>query len=100
LMSVRGVLENLIMRKARAAIEDEEDDDNVDESGLAELNLSDDEMIEGDNEDDMEGGKRSTKSWSGGRGRPRGVSEGDWRVLEVVEEVLQEFQEKFKAMWA
>lgn len=102
LMSVRGVLENLIMRKARAAIEDEElDDDNGDENGgLAELNLSDDEMIEGDNEDDLGGGKRSTNSWSGGRARPRGVSEGDWRVLEVVEEVLQEFQEKFKAMWA
>jgi len=96
LMSVKGVLENLIMRKTRVAIGNEEDDD----SGLAELNLSDDEMIEGDNEDDIEGGKKSTNSWSGGRARPRGVSEGDWRVLEVVEEVLQEFQEKFKAMWA
>ncbi|KAL4079734.1 hypothetical protein J3A83DRAFT_4155359 [Scleroderma citrinum] len=85
LLSVRGVLENLIMRKARAAIEDELDDDS--ETGA------------GDEEDDI-GGRKNTKAWSGGRIRPRGVSEDDWRVLEVVEESLQEFQEKFKAMWA
>ena len=100
LLSVRGVLENLIMRKAQVAIGEESDDDNVDESGdLAELNLSDEEPGEGDDDDDFEAGK-NTKTWSGGRARPRGVSEKDWRVLEVMEEAFQEFQEKFKAMWA
>ncbi|KAL4072373.1 hypothetical protein V8B97DRAFT_1958702 [Scleroderma yunnanense] len=100
LLSVRGVLENLIMRKARAAIEEGSDDDSVDGTeDLAELNLSDEEADEGDEEDDI-GGKKNIKAWSRGRTQPRGVSEDDWRVLEVVEESLQEFQEKFKAMWA
>ncbi|CAL1698804.1 unnamed protein product [Somion occarium] len=32
--------------------------------------------------------------------RPRGVSDRDWRVFEIVDAVTNEFEEKFKAMWA
>jgi len=32
--------------------------------------------------------------------RPSGVSNKDWRVYEVVNEALMEFEVKFKAMWA
>ncbi|KAH8110039.1 hypothetical protein DFH11DRAFT_1806074 [Phellopilus nigrolimitatus] len=32
--------------------------------------------------------------------RPPGVSDGDWKVYQVLNELTNEFQEKFKAMWA
>jgi hypothetical protein len=32
--------------------------------------------------------------------RPRGVSDLDWKVYEVVDGALKEFDEKYKAMWA
>lgn len=32
--------------------------------------------------------------------RPKGVSERDWKVYEVVNAVVKEFEPKFKAMWA
>lgn len=32
--------------------------------------------------------------------RPRGVSNGDWKVYEVVSAAREEFTVKFKAMWA
>jgi hypothetical protein len=32
--------------------------------------------------------------------RPKGVTDRDWRVYEVLDEMHREFFEKFKAMWA
>lgn len=32
--------------------------------------------------------------------RPKGVSDRDWKVYEVVNAVAEEFETKFKAMWA
>ena len=32
--------------------------------------------------------------------RPRGVTDRDWRVHEVLDEMLRELHEKFKAIWA
>jgi hypothetical protein len=35
-----------------------------------------------------------------GFARPSGVSNKDWRVYEVVNAALTDFEAKFKAMWA
>lgn len=32
--------------------------------------------------------------------RPKGVSERDWRVCEVLHQLTEDFEEKFRAMWA
>lgn len=98
LMAVRGVLEQLVMRKARAMVDGGVDEDeDIEEEGLADVNLND-EIGEVDDEDQGESG--GTKAFVSGGVRPRGVSEKDWRVLEVVHEASQEFLAKFKAMWA
>lgn len=32
--------------------------------------------------------------------RPPGISKEDWEFLKIVDQVCEEFQTKFKAMWA
>lgn len=32
--------------------------------------------------------------------RPKGVSDRDWKVYEVINAVVNEFETKFRAMWA
>lgn len=108
LMTVRGVLEQLIMRKRERVDvregsntgEGEGDDvsDGLD-SGFVDVNdptEKDDDGEDGDGDD--EGGKQAVQVAD--RVKPSWVAERDWRVLQVVYEATEEFDEKFKAMWA
>ncbi|KAG1725071.1 uncharacterized protein EDB91DRAFT_1169407 [Suillus paluster] len=99
LMTARGVLEQLLKRSAGekdAMPEDENLGEEVD-SGCASL-----EPVGWEDEDEEESeeqghGERETTHDSQKR---RGASSADWRVFEVVNGALEEFDEKFKAMWA
>ncbi|KIJ59959.1 hypothetical protein HYDPIDRAFT_161677 [Hydnomerulius pinastri MD-312] len=94
LKTVRGVLEQLILKKGGSNMEEgEEVDDDLD-SGFIEVD--DPTEKEEDPEDD---GDEQVKQ-VGSVLRPSGVSDADWRVFEVVNGAMEEFNEKFKAMWA
>jgi len=108
LMTMRGVLEQLIMRKQGRVDVREGEDTGEDEgegglddlgSGFVDVDDPTEKDEDGDGED--EGRKRSIRVESGvGRVKPSWVATRDWRVLEVVFEATREFDEKFKAMWA
>ncbi|KAG9309998.1 hypothetical protein JVU11DRAFT_10032 [Chiua virens] len=102
LKTVRGVLEQLIMRKQERTDVRGGSDTGETEGGAESENLDsgfigvDDPMEkydEGEDGNDV-GGKR------GGGPKPSWVAERDWRVLEVVHQATEEFEESFKAMWA
>ena len=82
LTTVRGAIEQLLMKASKEAADDVEDDLPDADSGFGELD-----------EDDAQG---TTPTFS----RPRGVTDKDWRVYEVLDEMLRELHEKFKAIWA
>jgi len=82
LTTVRGAVEQLLTRASKEAEADLEDETVDVDSGFGELD-----------DDDAQG---SAPTFS----RPRGVTDGDWRVYEVLDEMLRELHEKFKAMWA
>jgi hypothetical protein len=87
LKTVRGGLENLLVR---TAVHTEGADDaatDVD-SGYFTQDATEVEL-----DDDGTSGE-------GKRVRPNGVSDRDWKVLEVFDEVVNVFVEKFRAMWA
>ena len=108
LMTVRGVLDQLIMKK-RESVDVREGSDTGEgdgegdggsvglDSGFVDDPTEKDEEEDGDGDD--EGVKRGVQVGSG-RVKPSWVAEKDWRVLEVVYEATDEFDEKFKAMWA
>ena len=82
LQAVRGAIEELL-KKASKEAEAEPEDEALDvDSGFAELD-----------EDDTQ---RNAPALP----RPRGVTDRDWRVYEVLEEMSRELQEKYDAMWA
>ncbi|KAG1758646.1 hypothetical protein EDD22DRAFT_997577 [Suillus occidentalis] len=100
LMTVRGVLEQLLQK--RSVDEKDETPENADlseevDSGYASL----DPVQWEDEEEEAFGkqGERKSESTNDSQ-RPRGVSGVDWRVFQVVDAALEEFHEKFKAMWA
>jgi len=78
LTTVRGAIEQLLTKASKEAEADLEDEILDIDSGS-----------EGPDE-----GEAPTFS------RPRGVTDRDWRVYEVLDEMLRELHEKFKAMWA
>ncbi|EGO30017.1 hypothetical protein SERLADRAFT_413254 [Serpula lacrymans var. lacrymans S7.9] len=85
LMTVRGVLEQLLERASKeAAVEDPDVDLD---SGYGSFDPA-------DTLDASEGATLSDFK------RPKGVTDKDWRVYEVVNEALKEFDEKYRAMWA
>jgi len=94
LTSIRGELGNLLLRpsKGQEVVSHEAglDDDleHVSENG---------EYLEIDQSESEETGDAANQS---AFERPRGVSDRDWRVYEVVRNVTDQFGEKFKAMWA
>jgi len=103
LKTVRGVLERLIEKK-REGVEGSATGDTEGEGGSEDLDsgffgvgdpMEKDEGEDDDGED--EAWKRATQV---GRAKPNWVAESDWRVLEVVREATEEFDEKFRAMWA
>ncbi|KAH7929957.1 P-loop containing nucleoside triphosphate hydrolase protein [Leucogyrophana mollusca] len=86
LKTVRGVLEQLLQKMSKDSIVNEEGTDTFElDSGYASYDPT--EMDEGD-EGSMVGS------------RPRGVSDSDWRVYKVANSALEEFEEKYRAMWA
>ncbi|KAF8556866.1 P-loop containing nucleoside triphosphate hydrolase protein [Imleria badia] len=105
LKAVRGVLEQLIMRKPEGRGgsntgegEGEGVSDDLD-SGF--MDVEDPTEKDGEANDDDEGGTRAAQVGSVVGGvKPSWVSEKDWKVLQVVYEATEEFDEKFKAMWA
>ena len=111
LMTVRGVLEQLIVRKREPTDVREGSDagENEGEGGESEdldsgfIDTGDPtEKDDGGEDADQDGGRKlAVQAGSGAtRAKPVWVSERDWRVLEVIREATEEFDEKFKAMWA
>ncbi|VDC05091.1 unnamed protein product [Peniophora sp. CBMAI 1063] len=83
--AIRGDLENLIVHGPKGNVEEDAETD-VD-SGYQTYDAT--ELMEDD------------EPTTGGVGaRPPGVSDRDWRVLEVFNDVVKDFEEKFRAMWA
>jgi hypothetical protein len=93
LMTVRGVVEQLLLR---AGMPDGKDDDDQAEAGteVEEQSVLDSGYGTGTavDDDDLVDGPELK--------RPRAVSDRDWQVYVVIDAALREFNEKFKAMWA
>ena len=82
LTTVRGAIEQLLTKASKEAEVDLEDEILDVDGGFGEL--------------DEDGVQRDTPAFS----RPRGVTDRDWRVYEVLNKVLRELREKFKEIWA
>jgi hypothetical protein len=82
LTTVRGAIEQLLVRASKEAEVDPEDEMLDADSGFGELD-----------EDDAQ---EKARTFS----RPRGVTDRDWQVYDVLDEMLRELHGKFKAMWA
>ena len=94
LMTVRGVLEQLILRKQEGV------DVGDLNSGFIDVDDPTDKD-DGEGDGDDEGVKRGVRVGGGvGRAKPSWVAKKDWKVLEVVYGATEEFDEKYKAMWA
>ena len=81
LTTVRATIEQLLTRASKETEADSEDEMLDAESEYGDLD-----------EDDAQ----KTSAFT----RPRRVTDRDWRVYEVLDEVLRELSEKFKAIWA
>ena len=94
LMTIRGALEQLLLKASEL-----HKDVNV--ASEAFENLDVDSGFFSLDADTAEADESVTDSDSGiPFPRPARVSDRDWKVYEVVNSVLQEFDEKFKKMWA
>lgn len=82
LTTVRGAVEQLLTKASKEAEVDLEDEILDVDGGFGEL------------EEGNTPGNAPTFS------RPRGVTDKDWRVYEVLDELLRELHGKFKAIWA
>lgn len=82
LTTVRGAIEQLLTRASKEAGVELEDETLDVDSGLGELDEND--------------AQESAPTFS----RPRGVTNADWRVYEVLNEMLTELHKKFRAIWA
>ncbi|OAX31611.1 P-loop containing nucleoside triphosphate hydrolase protein, partial [Rhizopogon vinicolor AM-OR11-026] len=94
LLTVRGVLEQLLQRRSASGKDtmvDEDDIEDVD-NGYAAVGWDDGESSEKEEQEGRDATHHSQK--------PHDMSGMDWRVFEVVNGALEEFHEKFKAMWA
>jgi hypothetical protein len=100
LMTVRGVLEQLLQKRSvgeKGATPDNADLNEEVDNGYASL----DPVQWEDEEEEASGKREETKRKSTHDSqRPQRVSGADWRVFQVVNGALEEFHEKFKAMWA
>jgi hypothetical protein len=88
-MTIRSALEQLLLKASQEAAQTDSgvgDDPEMD-SGYGTLDPA--EM----DTDEIGANDESFK-------RPRGVSDLDWKVYEVVDGALREFDEKYRAMWA
>ncbi|KAI9465203.1 P-loop containing nucleoside triphosphate hydrolase protein [Lactarius psammicola] len=103
LVTIRGDLENLLLRTSRdpaspplraAELDDETADaDASKDGGYYSIDPS------GRGEEEEEAGGEADLN-PAAFARPRGVPDRDWRVYEIVNKITNEFYVKFKAMWA
>lgn len=89
LKAIRGDLENLLLRTVTPTASADAAESDVD-SGY--FTRDETEVDAGEEQD--------TSLPQGKRIRPSGVSDRDWDVLEVFDDVVNAFSEKFRAMWA
>ncbi|KAF9648472.1 P-loop containing nucleoside triphosphate hydrolase protein [Thelephora ganbajun] len=82
LTTVRSAIEQLLTKASKEAEDDLEDEILGIDSGFG--------------EPDEDGTQGNAPTFS----RPRGVTDRDWRVYEVLDEMLRELHEKFKTIWA
>lgn len=82
LTTIRGAIEQLLTKASKEAAANLGDEILEVDSGFGELD-----------EDDARG---AAPTFS----RPRGVTDSDWRVYEVLDEMFRELYEKFRAIWA
>lgn len=82
LTTARGAIEHLLTKASKEAVVDLEDEILEVDSGFG--------------EPDEDGMQEKAPTFS----RPRGVTDRDWRVYEVFDEMLRELYEKYKAIWA
>jgi len=100
LRTVHGVLDQLLQRRSSSTMPDDEDlHEDVDNSGYTLLDRVGWEEEEEEGSEKQEQEKRDSEMVRDSQ-RPRGVSSADWRVFKVVDGALEEFHEKYKAMWA
>jgi hypothetical protein len=86
-MIIRNELQQLLVKAAGEAAQADHSDLEMDD-GYGTLDPAENDMEEGQGSSD-EGFKR-----------PKGVSDLDWKVYEVVDGALREYEEKYRAMWA
>ncbi|KAG0695373.1 hypothetical protein DFH29DRAFT_984966 [Suillus ampliporus] len=101
LMTVRGVLEQLLQKRSAGeqdAIPEDEDYGEEVDSGYA--SLAPVGWEEGEEGEESERQAQAERGTTHDSQSPRGASSADGRVFEVVSGALEEFHEKFKAMWA
>lgn len=89
-MTIRGVVEQLLSRASQDTSVDGSEAGVETDSGYA---GSTDPAERDTGDDDDESG-------ASGFTRPVGVSDKDWRVYQVMNEALAEFDVKYRAMWA
>lgn len=87
LKTIRATVEHLLLRTSRGETSGTDSDTAPNLDGEIEVAGVDYAEVESNDADDEVN-------------RPSGVSDRDWRVFEVVNLVTQEFEEKFRAMWA
>lgn len=93
LLTIRGAVEQLLLNASQeTASSDEDEADTETDSGYGGSADSPARDTADDNDDDD-----ITES---GFTRPTGASDKDWRVYQVINEALTEFDVKYKAMWA
>ena len=99
LVTIRGDLENMLLRTSREPPRAAEPDDDTTDAGTS--GDSGYQSLEpsglGEEEEEEAGGSGDTGVTFT---RPRGVPDRDWRVYEIVNSITNEFGVKFKAMWA
>ncbi|KAF9461731.1 hypothetical protein BDZ94DRAFT_800063 [Collybia nuda] len=97
LMTVKASLEQLLIKASKefqSNVDDTEDSEPEDlDSGYGTFDRAGESV---DNEIEEEDGGKSGVTFK----RPSGVTDADWRVYATVAEVVSEFDEKFRAMWA
>jgi hypothetical protein len=98
LRTVHGVLRQLLQKRSGKRDAMSEDVDLSEEVDSVYASL---DPVQWEDEEEISW-KQEQGRWesTGDLQRPKGVSVSDWRVFEVVNGALEEFHEKFLAMWA
>ena len=99
LLTVKMALQQLLLKASKetegaAKTEDDDDDDDNDNHGFYDLDH------DYDDDDDVKESSSSTGNKNSDFDRPARVRDADWRVYEVMSAAADEFNEKFRKIWA